>query len=255
MDPWARRRQTIVLGTVAFIALGIAVGAYFLYRPALSCSDGIQNQGELGRDCGGPCAPVCQGEARPLVVEWVRVFPVSSGLYDVVARVSNPNEAIGTPSFSYTFELFDSENLSITRKVGTTFVNPNESFYIFESLISVGARIPARAVLTIDTTHAWSRYTDTVPKLSIVNKQYVDDPAPLATATLINNTLKTLTNIRALVVLFNEEGIAYGASATVVKNLIKDAQEPLSFTWPSSFGTDPARVDMQSRVSVWDGTL
>ncbi len=255
MDPWALRRQTIILGTVTFVALGVAIGAYFLYRPAPSCSDGMQNQSELGIDCGGPCAPVCEGEARSLVVEWVRVFPVSNGLYDIVARVSNQNEIIGTPSFSYTFELFDSENISITRKAGTTFANPNESFYIFESLISAGARIPARAVLTIDTTHSWSRYVEATPKLSIVNKQYVDDPAPLATATVINNTLKTLNNIRALVVLFNEEGIAYGASATIVKVLAKDAQEPLSFTWPSSFGTDPARMDVQSRVSVWDSTL
>jgi len=252
MDSWARRRQTIVLGSIALIALSFAVGVYFLYSPEPTCTDGIQNQSELGIDCGGPCTPVCESETSPLVVEWVRVFPVSSGLYDVVARVTNPNETIGTPSFHYTFELFDSENLSITRKEGTTFANPNESFYIFESLISAGARVPARAVLTINTTHAWSRYSDTVPKLSIVNKQYTDDPAPHATATLINNTLVTWTDIRALVVLFDEEGIAYGASATLVKTLAKDGQEPLSFTWPSSFGTEPARLDMQSRVSVWD---
>src|SRR3989344_4321547 len=81
MDPWARRRQTIILGIAAFAALGIAALVYINYQPAPSCSDGLQNQGELAIDCGGPCAAVCAQEPRPLVVEWARVFPIAGGPY------------------------------------------------------------------------------------------------------------------------------------------------------------------------------
>ncbi len=252
MEPWARRRQTIILGVAAFAALGVATLVYFNYRPAPSCSDGAQNQGELATDCGGPCAGVCASEVRPLIVEWVRVFHVVGGLYDVVARVTNPNETIGTLLLTYTFELFDSENLSITRRTQSTFVNPNESFYIFESFIPAGARIPARAVVTLNQSPQWTRFESSPPKLSIIGKRYRGEPTPLVTAELVNGTLVTQNNVRAIVVLYDEEGLAYGASATLVKSISKDGREPLSFTWPVSFGTEPVRMDIQSRVSVWD---
>lgn len=35
-------------------------------EPAPSCSDGIMNNGELGVDCGGPCAP-CQTLTTPVI--------------------------------------------------------------------------------------------------------------------------------------------------------------------------------------------
>ena len=252
MDPWARRRQTIILGIAAFAALGIAAFVYINYQPAPSCSDGLQNQGERAADCGGPCAAVCVQELRPLVVEWARVFPIAGGLYDVVARVSNPNETIGAALLHYTFELFDSENLSITRRTQSTFVNPNESFYIFESLIPAGARIPVRAIITLGEPHKWMRFEGRIPKLSIIGKNYRNEPTPLATAELVNGTLETLRDVRAIVVLYDEEGIAYGASATLVKSIGKDGRAPLSFTWPAPFAVEPARIDMQSRVSVWE---
>ena len=44
--------------------------AYISCGPCPTCSDGIQNQGETGVDCGGPCAATCPGEtcADPIVI-------------------------------------------------------------------------------------------------------------------------------------------------------------------------------------------
>ena len=36
-------------------------------KPTATCYDGIQNQGEEGIDCGGPCAPCAKERAKWLI--------------------------------------------------------------------------------------------------------------------------------------------------------------------------------------------
>ena len=52
------KKQIIIAFVYLIILAVIGTGFYFLFlKPTLpSCSDKIQNQGEAGVDCGGPCS-------------------------------------------------------------------------------------------------------------------------------------------------------------------------------------------------------
>src|SRR6266496_2512902 len=62
--------------------------------PGQTCTDGIQNQGETGVDCGGPCSPcpsvICMGDGSssymPLAMDNHWIFDVTngSGLHDTL---------------------------------------------------------------------------------------------------------------------------------------------------------------------------
>lgn len=251
MFSWRRRRQSFILFLV-FCVLGfITTGLFVWLKPVPSCDDAKLNQGELGVDCGGPCARVCQSETVPLLVEWTRTFPVGGGYYDVVAKISNRNNTIGVPELSYTVELFDEKNVSISKRRGTTFVNPNESLYIFEEHFFVGERIPRRAVLLPEGTLAWQRSSSVAPKLTVLNKVFSNDSQPLLTASLLNESVVDLRDVSVVGVLFDNAGNAYGASATILERLGKGEQVPIFFTWREPFTEGPTNNDISPRINTF----
>ena len=94
------KRLTIIVIYI-FLFLAIGTGGYFLFHAAPTCMDGKQNQDETGIDCGGICAMACMETVigEPIVIREVMVLPVENGVYDVVARIYNPNNTVGAESF------------------------------------------------------------------------------------------------------------------------------------------------------------
>ena len=122
---WRTRRQFFYFAIFALAILAIIGGIVWYFWPEPTCSDKKQNQGEQGIDCGGPCTP-CLGEIKDISQKWVRFFKNREGFYDIAALIENSNLFAGIPNFKYTFKLYDSNNVLITIKEGSTFINPGE---------------------------------------------------------------------------------------------------------------------------------
>ncbi len=251
MSLWRTKRQLSILALLLFVAGLISVGIYVRYKPSLSCSDGVLNQGERGVDCGGPCARVCSDEVTTLTVEWARAFRVVDGHYDVIAKVRNENNHIGVPVLSYTAEIFDAENISISKRSGSTFVNSDETFYLFEGNLFTGARIPKYATLTINEPVVWARLSATPLPLTVLNKIFSDSAQPAVMASVVNESLSSLKNITLVAMLYDAEGNAYGGSATLIESLPKDARQDISFVWREAFNVAPASIDIIPRINTF----
>lgn len=259
MSLWRTKRQLSILSLLLFVIGVIVVGLYIRYKPVPSCTDAVLNQGERGIDCGGPCARVCADEVAPLSVDWVRAFRVVDGHYDVIAKVRNTNNHIGIPSLSYTVEIFDAENISISKRSGSTFVNSNETFYLFEGNLFTGARVPKYATLTLSESPQWARLSATPLALTVLNKIFGDGAQPTVMASVVNESLSSLKNISLVAVLYDAEGNAYGGSATLIESLPKDARQDISFVWREAFNVTPASIDIIPRINTFSqadtGTL
>ena len=136
---WAGRRQAIIIG------VGIIVIAAFLFpilkpivAPNPTCSDGRQNQGELGVDCSGPCQKICSSEAAKVSVLWVRPFKVAEGVVSAVAYISNPNPSFEAKRVPYTMRVYDGKNLLVAERRGRTDIPAKASFPVFEGGIPSG---------------------------------------------------------------------------------------------------------------------
>src|SRR3989344_2745756 len=141
MSVWARRRQlSIILFFIIILFLVVAI--LFLTRDTSeTCFDGVQNQDELGIDCGGTCVGVCVEEITPPVVLWSRVFRVREGLYDVAFMIENKNK-FAVERIPYVIEVYDNENILIKQIKGMTYLNPNQDTIVFVPALDVGYRIP-----------------------------------------------------------------------------------------------------------------
>jgi hypothetical protein len=249
---WGTRRKIMIIGTVFAVALAALGVFYFLFlKPAPSCSDKVQNQGELGVDCGGPCAAVCPGEATDLVVFWSRAFKVTDGIYDAAALVENPNINFGLKNLPYSFKIYDENNLLITERKGNTFSNPKERFVIFESRIDTGQRIPARATLELGEEQ-WTRIASPQSKinLELQNKVFTPEPRPYLTADLSNPSPFDAPNVEAVAVISDSSGNVIGVSGTYIERLGKGETKKLTFTWPNLFQTTPSQIDIFYRLNA-----
>ena len=131
-----RLAKQIVYGTVFLIILAlIGYGLVrLLYNPAPSCFDNVQNQGETGVDCGGPCIPCAIKSLQPIQVQSQKAFKASDGT-GVAVEIYNPNPDWGAQSFDYTITLKDQFGHALQTESGKSFIYPGELKYIIEPYI------------------------------------------------------------------------------------------------------------------------
>jgi len=236
MASWSSRRKfTYGFIVVAGIVLIVGLPAFFLFYKAPSCSDGKQDQGEQGIDCGGPCKMLCQSAFLPPEVIWTKFEPVAPGLYNVAAYVVNNNLDGAAYNVPYEMQLFDSEGVLITVKDGSMTIPPNRNALAFQGSISTEKRIPSKAIITLGSPQ-WIKETDELGSLVIADKKYSEDQnSSSLEVTLQDNTVTSLDNLSVYVVLYDANGNAIDFSKTFINSVPANNGTVIApFTWPVS---------------------
>lgn len=225
---WSGRRQLLYYA-VAAVVLAVALwsGYQTFFTAAPTCQDSIQNEGERGVDCGGPCSLVCTQDTKPLVVLWSRAFPSTPGTYTAAAYVQSNNLSAGTKGVHYSFQLFDDQNSLVVERDGVVDIPPVEVMPIIETGINVGTRTVSRALFALGSTPVW--HSTSVQALSVSNESLAQDGSRLS-ATITNNTLYAAAKVTVAAVLFDASGTARAASKSTVSVPAKGSQ-PVVFTW------------------------
>lgn len=249
---WAARRRFLIVSIL--VAIGATILAVTLiatlYR-APTCADGVQNQGEFGIDCGGPCPLLCSDQASDPVVRFTQTINVG-GRIDVISYVDNPNQdamAYGAP---YTISLYGRDHaLAAPRITGTLDLPPGASMPVYVPAAASNIDV-AQAFLVIDTAAIrWQRTAKdprTMPVISNVSQAGSSD-TPRVTATLTNPGTAPITALKVIAVIFDSAGNVLAASQTVIPELAGmgfsgQGVANATFTWNGAFGSAPARIDV-----------
>lgn len=234
---WAIRRRLSIVGIIiAFLMVTVIIPYAYTHREIPSCTDGKQNQGEHGVDCGGPCAIFCKNEAKDLSVLWTKVFPIRAGDYDVVAYVENPNFEVGIQKFTYTTKLFDSNGEVIVSRESEGFARPSERFTLFTGGLLTGDKIPTNASIEINQNFDWVSTIKSPTLFSVTDKELTSaDQKPKLTALIHNLTPDTYRNVDVSSIIYDSKNNPIGVSNTTVEKLSGGGEENLIFTWPSAF--------------------
>lgn len=212
-----------------------------------TCSDGKQNGTETGVDCGGVCARVCNAEVSEPIVVWSRAFPVTGNVYNLVAFVKNQNKSAGVANISYEFRIYDTNNLLIGRRQGSTFIPPNQDFAVFESRFDSGQSQIRSVTFDFLPPFVWVKKDPTVALLpiSIDSVTYGDDKdKPTMTARITNDSIYDLPEFDVISILYNTDRIAINASKTHRSLLESNSNASLLFTWPEPFPENPVTQDI-----------
>ena len=245
---WAGRRRFIYLATVILffvIVIGTPV-VYLIISIKPTCFDGKQNQGETAPDKSGPCLVLDERYITPYAVMWARSFEVRDGSYTAVSYISNPNPDAGVRAAQYRFGLYDSQNILVAERVGTTFIMPGGITPVLEASIDTGNREVVHTYLQIiGEALVWESMASPAAKVKISNQRVGDsDVGPRIDARAHNTALDQVRNVSFVAVVFDPAGNAFAASGTALPLIGADTQANIAFTWPTSFVAPIGRIDI-----------
>src|SRR3989344_1532418 len=250
MSAWGTRRQLSFVLVFILLLSFAAVLLIIINRHAPACNDDVQNQGELGIDCSGPCTKVCAVEINDLAALWTRIFKVREGIYDVAAYVENPND-FGLVNLPYHIRIYDAENVPVKDVEGEVFLNPHERALIFEPQVNVGFRIPNRAFITFPDKPVWHRLNPArATTLTVTNQRIETSPILSLRATLTNDSLFLVSAIELDALLYGQSGNVLHVSRTYVENLASGQSKEISFTWPTLPTETVVSSDILPRVDL-----
>lgn len=247
---WSTRRRLIYFTSITALLLVLGVVLLVVIKPAPSCIDGKKNQDEVGIDCGGSCSRVCPQEIRDVKVVWTRIFNVADKRYDAATLIENPNRAHGAKELKYNLRVLDANNLLISIRAGSIFLNPGESYLVYDNRLTVGNRVPARAVFIIDEAPVWQKVARAMPPLTLTVKKFTNTPTPELLVEVENKSLLELNNITVSALLSNKQQNALAVSSTVVERLMPEGKQEIVFTWPQPLSEDPVFFDFYPHLDV-----
>ncbi len=252
MNDWASRRKNIYLALIVFVLSAVSFGIFWkFWYTAPTCSDGIQNGGETGVDCGGTCSLVCSASALRPVVRWdPRLFEISPGVWSALIYVENQNiDAVATYA-PYTFTLYDKNNSIVTVRKGATILPRNKTVGIFEGGIEVGEGLePKRAIFELGSNITWKKVDTKEPEIDISHSPLLRlDSTPRVEASIKNEEIDAIKNIELVAAVFDGADNAVATSRTFVEEVKGGEEVSVVFTWPRPFDLGVRSCEKPSSV-------
>lgn len=249
---WARKRQFLILGSIAAIVLAlVAVTAIAVIYDTPTCTDGKQNGEETGVDCGGACTYLCLAEVERPIVRFVRAFSPQPNRYDVIAYIDNRNAGAAAREVETTIELYsDTRELVTTRTVSIDIpAGTTVPLYIPEAYRGEASVAQVFVTFNDATLRFYEPKDDHIVPI-VAGLELENTDAPRVRATLENPSAFTLYGIKPIATVFDIEGNALAASQTYVSQIGAYGKTNAFFTWNAPFVGTPARVEVLPVMSV-----
>lgn len=234
------RRVKQVLYGIFYLAVLVAIvtGIYFLFLQSTpSCFDGIQNEGEQGVDCGGPCAKLCVPSTvqQISVLGATQVFSPLAGHATFLAQLENANSDFAAPSFDYTVTFYGPDGSSTAAVVnGTSFAYADETKYLVLPNEAVSAS-SSRADITISNIQ-WvpASQMGLVPQFAFTNVMSAAGANGYATVSgdITDRDVSSFQNVLIVAIFKDAAGTPIGASQTELDSLAPSATQSFSISYP-----------------------
>ena len=245
---WAARRRSLILLIIGAVLLAFSavVSIAFFYQTP-SCADNVRNQDEEGVDCGGSCPYLCAAQKQPPTVLFTKVLTNGAGRADIIAMVENKNAGVAAKNVPYNISLYGADRLPAGEVSGTLDLPPGATVPVYAPKTASGERKVASAFLSIDpSSPRWFAMPDDPRIVPTVLTTAVRGTvsAPRIEAGFMNAGVSALTNVRAIVLVYNADKEVIAASSTIVPLIPAQGQASATFTWNDAFPGTPALIQV-----------
>jgi len=245
---WAARRRFIILliiGAVVAAFLAVVLIATFSKTP--TCTDGVQNQGEQGIDCGGSCAYLCTAQQQPPTVLFTKALSYGGGRTDIIASVENKNATAAAKNAPYTITLYGADQVLVQKVTGKVDLPPGATVPVYVPNIVSGKQTVTGAFLAITAAapqwFSMNANGRSMPLVSNIRQSGATD-APRIEAVLTNPTTMPFNNVQTIVIVHNKNNEIIAASQTVLPSIPAQGQATATFTWNKAFPETPAAIEV-----------
>lgn len=230
-----RLLKQLLYGTFYIVVLvGIAWWIYsWFFAPPPTCTDGRQNQGEQGIDCGGPCANICiPSTVRPIVISQPPViFRSTPQGISILAEIQNPNPAYAAESVPYTFKIYGEGDILLREVSDVSYMYGGEIKYLgvfnlpYPSVQSVELAIGSPTWVPADSLKK--------PQVTIQNMQATTTAQGVeADGRFVNNDTVGLSNVTVFAVFYDSLGRPAGISKNEFLDVAPGDVQEFSVIYP-----------------------
>lgn len=254
--------KQFLFGIIFLVILGgVGFGIYKVVKPAPTCFDKIQNQGEEAVDCGAVCGNICESSIKPIETRNSYLFkikePSSVGDtfdFDALFRVYNPNTQLGSAWVNYVLTIFDDQNQVLLQKPGRFYILPGQTKYIYES--SLKTPKPAAKVELKTSPVNWQKLAGVFSediKFVARSKDYFTGDRPgifsRVSGVIFNASNFDIDQVEVVAVLF-KNGQPIGAGRTDLRTFPAKTDRFYEITWVASVPV-PDRVEVEAQTNVF----
>lgn len=230
-------------------------GLYLIFREKPSCFDGKMNQNEQKIDCGGVCAP-CEKQiiAKNLEVISAETVDGGSGRYDVLVKIKNPNNNLGSSGFEYKIFLRDQKGSVLDERSGKSYILPTESKYIIETNFEPDSK-PTDVLVELGGNSWEELEIFEEPELNIYNKTFspVNDNVKSEVKGLLKNESRfDFADVDLNVILRDSNGRPVAINKTKVSNLLAQQERDFKLVWPYELKFEVMEVEIEAETNVFD---
>jgi hypothetical protein len=249
MNPMSTRSaKQLIYGTLYLLFwVAIIFGFYrVFFNHAASCFDNVQNQGEQGVDCGGPCSKVCSEGTRPISILKVSAFSVKAGHDTFLAKIANPNADSAAQSFAYAFNVYDASGTLMQSFPGYSFLYANGVRYLVapNQVVPDGVDHYDLTITGVNWVQASS--LGTIPAVNVQNIQtQVGSSTTLATGQVINNDTIIFKDVVIVGIFKDNSGNPVAASQTQIDSISPSEMKDFSVSYPSIPSINPAATEVE----------
>ncbi|HUX35987.1 MAG TPA: hypothetical protein VMV71_03055 [Candidatus Paceibacterota bacterium] len=215
---------------------------YWLYspllKPASSCSNGVQDTGEQGIDCGGVCPNACAtSQLAAIIAGQPMVFHPTPSSISVMVQIQNPNQTFSASRFYYKFTLLDASGNPVPGGEinGESFVYASEIKYIaeFNKPFASSSNIVA-ADFSVTGQPDWvSSSVFNKPDLALQNSSTSISNSEIdVTGSIINNDNVSVSNVDIFAIIYSKLGQPAGISKTELSGIMPGQQQSFSIAHP-----------------------
>ncbi len=251
MDKYQKKRLKI--GLVYLLIFVIIIGGIYLIikSGAPSCSDGIQNQGEAGIDCGGPCSPCPWQVQKDLKVNLAKAIETTDDYLDLMAEIENPNSEFGAKKINYVFKLYNAQDKLIQSYEQSSYILPRETKYLVKKKISVSEVVDyvRLEILSVE----WKELVEyDKPELIIQNSSVSQQQdLVLATGTLENRSNYDFYEIDLWAVLFDKNSNIIGVNKMGLDTVLSGEKRYFELNWHFPIKEKIDKLDIKSGTNVF----
>jgi len=246
------RKQFTIAIVFIFIIVVVGLGIYFLNRPsAPTCFDGIQNQGEKGIDCGGPCGPCPEDIRESLEIISQDFIPTTENNFDLIAEIKNPNKDWGVESLSYKFDLYDRNSQIIGSQKGDIHLLPQETRYIIKQRFYSITK-PVRIELKLEKIN-WQRLKDFEElELRIKDKKLkiTEQGFNKLVGNVENKSNYNLDKIEVTGLLFSN-GKIVAAGVTEMRTILIGETRYFEINWPYQISDEITSFELKPYTNIF----
>jgi hypothetical protein len=245
-----RFAKQIIYAAFFFIFWYLVIsGVYHLaVKPAPTCFDSIQNQGEQGIDCGGLCALACTPSYIKQIeeVESVIKFDPDPTHFSLLAHIENQNSSYAAKIFNYRFSLYDDGGNVVGSYPGKSFIYGGEVKYILLPNVPYPKARFTKVDLKIDNPD-WipSEAFSGPPKLDVtsINTKVVSRMLA-ANGQIVNKDNVVMPKILIIAIFRGKYGQDAGVSQTEIDNLMPKTSQQFVVIHPLINNLDLAATEV-----------